>query len=241
MSPIKTHDRYRVEMIRQRDCPKSLWISIASIVLCLCAAAGCSSSTGPQEPGTPAVSFEFSGVRSGGFAVSTDADIPGYVPRSFLYSRTTQGSFFVWAFSLSDATSGDLVSVVAPTPVGTYAITCGVLVVCPTVGGKLGMDFATQQLNQGGVYFELTSGTITVTRSGADRIEGTFSGTGPAHRMTDGQLVLIGQLTIKQGRFSAIPKAGQVVQFDRWATPARGARGRPSGAGRDVARAAGFQ
>ena len=89
---------------------------------------------------------------------------------------------------------------------GTYdldASRCGVLVTCPAVNGKLGMDFATENVNPDGLYFDLRNGAITVTRSDAERIEGTFSGNGVTERLVDGEFVITGQLTIKHGRFSA--------------------------------------
>jgi hypothetical protein len=195
-------------------------LSTAAVVVCCAVTAGCGDSTGSQEQRTPSVSFELGGARSSSFQVSTDADVPGSVPRSFLYSYTNFGAFFVRAFRLRDASAGDLVSVVAPSAPGTYRLepaACGVLVTCPNVAGGLGMDFATEHVSPDGAYFALTGGTITVTRSGADRIEGTFSGTGVTQRLVDGELVVTGQITIRNGRFSAIPKVGSEPAFERLA------------------------
>lgn len=189
-------------MIRTRARLKQFAIAV-TIVGALTA---CDSSTGPSD-GTPAVSFDFSGARSGSFRVSTTADLPGYEPRSYLYSYSGFGFVSVVAFRLRDATSGDQVTVTAPSAVRTYEIgQCGVFAACPTVTGKLEMDFATQIVNPEGVSFNLTEGTITLTRSDSARVEGRFSGTGVTQRLEGGQFVTTGKITIRDGRFSAVPK-----------------------------------
>lgn len=148
--------------------------------------------------------------------MSTTADLPGTVPRSYLYSYSGFGVFNVIAFRLRDATSGDRVAVAAPSAVGTYQIgQCGILPTCPSVGGKLGMDFATENVSADGVWFDLRSGTITLTRSDSTRVEGRFSGTGVTQRLVDGQLVTTGQITIQDGHFSATPKPATGPAFQR--------------------------
>lgn len=147
-----------------------------------------------------------------------DRGPPGYEPRSYLYSYSGFGVVSVIAFRLRDATSGDRVGVAVPSGVGTYTIgQCGVLPTCPAVTGKLGMDFATENVNPDGVYFGLSEGTITLTRSDSARVEGRFSGKGVTQRLVDGQLVTTGQITIQDGHFSATPKPATWPAFQRTA------------------------
>jgi hypothetical protein len=151
--------------------------------------------------------------------VRTVADLPGDVPRSYLYSYAGDGAFSVRAFQLHDASSGDEMTFSAPSVVGTYQLDkCAIAVICPGIVGRLGMKFNSGTFTEGDTYFELLTGTLTLTRVDAGRIEGTFSGSGNIQNLVSGEMHPFGRITVKNGRFSTIPKPLPQAPFDRSAS-----------------------
>ena len=172
------------------------------------AACGDDDPVGPERTGS--LSFAYSGDASSTFSVSGEPKLNsnGHPQNGFAVAGTDDGDVFVAGFRIGQGSKFDLLEIELEAVTGPRTIT-----VCPQPSGS-GCPLVVFYLgfNPDGDTsdrrYVLTSGSVTVSAIGAERVRGSFNGTGILLDPTTGLPNFTRTITISNGQFDAPVRNG---------------------------------